>query len=420
MTHFLYSLLGILNAMSPYILLGFLVAGILHVFVPASAMSRHLSGRGLKPVVKAALFGIPLPLCSCGVLPAAVALRRQGASKGASTSFLIATPQTGVDSIAATYSLLGLPFAVIRPLAALIGAVAGGWAVDRAGRAEENGPMAQETQTTATRAGFFAKCRAAVTYGFVDMVASVGKWLVVGLIVAALITVFVPQELFVGLSKYPLLAMLAVVVVAIPMYICATGSIPVAMSLMMKGLSPGIAFVMLMAGPAANFASLIILGKTQGRRATLIYVASVTLTAIAFGLLIDLVLPRQWFALPVAQMADCHAHAGFSIFESFCTAALVALLIASPILTRHLGHIHHHNISQPDLIHIQNMDPITIKIEGMACPHCKKRVEEAAAAVPGTETAVVDLSKATLTVTGNPDRAEIIKAVTLAGYNPIS
>lgn len=123
----LHTFLIILNQMSPYILLGFLIAGLLHVFVRPSAMSRHLSGRGWRPVVKAALFGIPLPLCSCGVLPTAVSLRRQGASKGATTSFLIATPQTGVDSIAATYSLLGLPFAIIRPVAALAGSFSEGW-----------------------------------------------------------------------------------------------------------------------------------------------------------------------------------------------------------------------------------------------------------------------------------------------------
>ena len=110
-----YSFVNILNEMSPYILLGFVIAGLLHVFVKPATMARHLSGNSWKPVLKAAAFGIPLPLCSCGVLPTAVSLRRQGASKAASTSFLIATPQTGVDSIAATYSLLGLPFAVIRP-----------------------------------------------------------------------------------------------------------------------------------------------------------------------------------------------------------------------------------------------------------------------------------------------------------------
>lgn len=419
MEHFLYSLLGILNAMSPYILLGFFVAGLLHAFVPASAMSRHLGGKGIKPVVKAALFGIPLPLCSCGVLPAAVALRRQGASKGASTSFLIATPQTGVDSIAATWSLLGLPFAIIRPIAALAGAVAGGWAVDRFDRDNETSGVVDAPDSEHTHGGsFFHRLGQAVLYGFVDMVGSVGKWLVIGLIVAALITVFVPEELFVGLSRYPLLAMLAVVAVAIPMYVCATGSIPIALSLMAKGLSPGIAFVMLMAGPAANFASLVILGKTQGRRATAIYVASVTVTAIAVGLIIDLLLPRSWFAAAAMPLA-CHSHAeAWPLFPTVCSAILVALLALAPVLGRLTGHAHHHHHLETE-INENNMETFTVKVEGMACPHCKKRVEEAAAAVKGTQTVTVDLSKATLTVTGTADRAEILKAVAMAGYNPI-
>ena len=125
----LNSLLFMLNEMSPYILLGFLIAGLLHAFVPQHAMARHLSGRGWRPVVKAAMFGVPLPLCSCGVLPTAIAMRRGGASKAASASFLIATPQTGVDSIAATWSLLGPAFAVIRPVAALVTSLLGGLAV---------------------------------------------------------------------------------------------------------------------------------------------------------------------------------------------------------------------------------------------------------------------------------------------------
>ena len=258
--HFFQSLWAIINEMSPYILLGFLIAGLLHVFVKPSAMSRHLAGGGLKPVVKAALFGIPLPLCSCGVLPTAVALRRQGASKGATTSFLIATPQTGVDSIAATYSLLGLPFAILRPVAALAGAALGGAAVDRFASRPDG-----ETDTVAGDScgvpaddeyrgmSFGRKLVEAVRYGLVDMVASVGKWLVIGLIVAALITVLVPDQLFVSLSRYPLLAMGVMILVAVPMYVCATGSIPIALSLMLKGLSPGVAFCAAHGRPGSQF-----------------------------------------------------------------------------------------------------------------------------------------------------------------------
>ncbi|MCM1378891.1 MAG: permease [Bacteroides sp.] len=393
--------------MAPYILLGFFIAGLLQVFVNRRTMARHLSGRGWKPVIKAALFGIPLPLCSCGVLPTAVALRRRGASKGATTSFLIATPQTGVDSIAATYSLLTPAFAVIRPVAALVGAVFGGMAVSKLGDedtadSEIKDDVAEEPEITG---GFWTKMLAAVKYGFVDMVASVGGWLVIGLLVAALITVFVPDELFVSLSRYPLVAMLAVVVVAIPMYVCATGSIPIAMSLMMKGLSPGIAFVMLMAGPAANFASIVILSKTQGRKATAIYVGSVVLTALAFGLAIDLLFPTQWF-VPGMHGAHCHGESA-NWFSTVCALLLGGLLVYTQIINR--KHHHHHNIEE-------EMTQ-KFKIMGMNCPHCQASVQRAIASVAGVESVDVDLKGACATVNGSADSAAVIEAVKLAGFD---
>ncbi len=404
--NFANAFLAILNGMSPYILLGFLVAGILHAFVRPSAMSRHLGGRGIRPVVKAALFGIPLPLCSCGVLPAAVSLYRRGASKGATTSFLIATPQTGVDSIAATYSLLGLPFAILRPLAALVGSVAGGFAVDHSDKEAKKNITELSTEDDRLPSGFFARCVAAVRYGFVDMVASVGKWLVIGLVVAALITVFVPDSFFTSLSQYPLLAMIAVVIVAIPMYICATGSIPIALSLMLKGLSPGIAFVMLMAGPAANFASIILLGKTYGKRTTAVYVASVVVTAILFGLAIDLLLPAAWFIPPTASLHEA-CHTAPAIFDTICSAFLVVMLIYASISRRH----HHHTHNK------QNDMKRTYKINGMACPHCSANVEKTIRALDGVEEVAVNLAAGTAEVIGEASPAKVSEAVRLAGYD---
>ena len=407
-SHIFYALINILNEMSPYILLGFIIAGVLHVFVRPQAMARHLSGGGIRPVVKAALLGIPLPLCSCGVLPTAVSLRRRGASNAATTSFLIATPQTGVDSIAATYSLLGLPFAIIRPVAALAGAVFGGLAVDKlAPGADNKGCVIEEDDDEVRPRGFWAKVVESVRYGLVDMVASVGKWLVIGLVFAALITVFVPDSIFVGLSDYPLLAMLAVVAVAIPMYICATGSIPIALSLMLKGLSPGIAFVMLMAGPAANFASVIILSRTQGRRATAVYIGSVVITAIAFGLIIDLLLPAHWFvpsAAAAAGIASCHVE--LSVFDTLCSALLVGLLIYTGITQRNHKHTH--------IAHEMNT---TFKITGMACPHCKATVEKALGKLDGAQSVSVDLANGTAVVEGNIDPAKAVEAVELAGFD---
>lgn len=414
--HFFQSLWAIINEMSPYILLGFLIAGLLHVFVKPSAMSRHLAGGGLKPVVKAALFGIPLPLCSCGVLPTAVALRRQGASKGATTSFLIATPQTGVDSIAATYSLLGLPFAILRPIAALVGAAFGGAAVDRFAAKtgdESDTVIADECCQVETDeyAGmsFGRKLLEAVRYGLVDMVASVGKWLVIGLIVAALITVLVPDELFVSLSRYPLLAMGVMILVAVPMYVCATGSIPIAMSLMLKGLTPGVAFVLLMAGPAANFASVMILSRTMGRRATLIYVGSVVITAIGFGLLVDLLLPASWFIPSSLTSMACHGHTHVSLFATLCSALLAGLLIYTAIKFRGHGHAHDNSNSEIEMER-------KYRISGMACPHCQATVTKALSALEGAEDVTVDLSTGIATVRGNVDPSAVTAAVYAAGF----
>jgi hypothetical protein len=295
---------NMLNEMSPYILLGFLFAGVLHAFVKPNVLSHHLSGNGFKQSFKAALFGVPLPLCSCGVLPTAISLRRNGASTSATTAFLIATPQTGVDSIAATYSLLGPGFAIVRPIAAFMSAVFGGTLI---------GKFTNDDNTTDNAgAGFnsndlrstcWGRVKDALRYGFVDMVESVGKWLVIGLVIASLITIIVPDDYFVSFAEYPILAMVTVVIVAVPMYVCATGSIPIALSLMIKGLTPGVAFVFLMAGPAVNFASYTLLSRAMGRKNTLLYIAIIAVSAIGVGIIIDCLLPSAWF---VPKMTSAH------------------------------------------------------------------------------------------------------------------
>lgn len=426
-SHLIYALLNILNQMSPYILLGFILAGMLHVFIRPDTMSRHLSGHGWRPVVKAALLGIPLPLCSCGVLPTAVALRRQGASKGASTSFLIATPQTGVDSIAATYALLGLPFAIVRPIAALVGSVAGGMAVDRSDKDGDNdmpvtasatacsdGCCQSAAEAEAPR-GFINKMWAAVKYGLTDMVASVGKWLVIGLVVAAVITVAVPDSLFLSLAEYPRLAMLVMVAVAVPMYVCATGSIPIAMSLMLKGLTPGVGFVLLMAGPAANFASVMVLSKSLGRRATAVYVLSVVVTAILFGLLIDYLLPAQWFAIGGAADTIAHCHVEWPWFPTLCSALLVALLLRAFVAgaaERRRFRKESNNTSTTDT----TMQKV-YKVNGMACAHCKATVEKAVGAVAGVSSVAVDLPTGRVAVDGAYEPKAVAEAVTNAGFD---
>lgn len=393
-----------LNEMSPYILLGFLIAGLMHAYVPRRTFARHLSGTGWKAVVKSALIGVPLPLCSCGVLPTAIAMKRSGASKAATTSFLIATPQTGVDSIAATWSLLGPAFAVVRPVAALVTAMFGGVAVGMT----EKDPEAASCHVAETEEempkGFLRKMALALKYGYVDLVGSIGGWLVAGLIIAALITVYVPADFFSVLGDNPVLSMLAVLIIAIPMYVCATGSIPIALSLILKGLSPGTALVLLMAGPAANFASFTIISREMGRKSAVIYLASIVIGAMAFGLAIDYLLPSQWF-VPESMHAGAHGAHGFSIFSTACSAILVALLIFSFVKRN----THSHKITG-------TMTKEYV-IKGMNCPHCQAAVTKSISGVAGVTQVDVTLSSGKAVVEGDHNPEELIAAVRGAGFD---
>ncbi len=391
--------------MAPYLLLGFFVAGVLYAFVPAKFYRNHLSQPGPWAVIKAALIGVPLPLCSCGVLPTAVSLRRNGASRGASTSFLIATPQTGVDSIAATYSLLGPAFAIIRPVAALVTAFIGGMMVNHEEKSCASECDAEvDTIDAPTSHGFIQKMCDALRYGFVEMIQNIGKWLIIGLVIAAAITVFVPDGFFTFFASYPIISMIAVVIVAVPMYVCSTGSIPIALSLMLKGLSPGAAFVLLMAGPAANFASIIIVSKSLGKRAAAIYLSTIVIGAIAIGMCIDYLMPRDWFTMPaVVGHANCHLNV--ALFPGICSVVLIILLINAFILK----YSHKNN----KIMETGN----TIVVKGMTCGHCKAMVEKNLSKLPGVEEVTVDLTSGRTMIKGNPDPTAVKEVIDDLGFS---
>ena len=355
----------LITGMSPYLLLGFLLAGLMHAFVPGKFYTKYLSRKSFRSVLNAALLGIPLPLCSCGVIPTAMSLRKEGASKGAVVSFLIATPQTGVDSIIATFSLMGLPFAIVRPIAALFTAIFGGVIVDKAEPEKKCCCHSEEKETEEhsccchshkeeaehvchchseekkaedgchSHKSFFTKIKEALTYAYVDMIEDVGKWLVVGLVVAAAITVLVPTEYFAVFQGNTLASMLLVLCIAMPMYLCATGSIPIAVALMMKGLTPGAALVMLMAGPACNFASMLLIRRSLGLRTMLVYILSIVLGAVAFGYLIDMLQFSGMvdFLYQLKEVHSCHdEHAG--VFSWICTGLLLLLFVNALVLPK--------------------------------------------------------------------------------------
>ena len=409
MMEYVNAFVSMLNGMSPYLLLGFLIAGLLHAFVPSSIYSRYLAGTGLRSVATAALFGIPLPLCSCGVLPTAVALRRSGASRAASTSFLIATPQTGVDSIAATYSMMGLPFAILRPVAALVTSLIGGLAVghwERKGALDDVHDEANYEFSELPK-GLWNKVKETLKYGFFDMMQSIGRWLLIGLVVATLITVLLPDDFFSTYARWPLLNMFIIVAVAVPMYVCATGSIPIAAALMLKGMSPGCALVLLMAGPAANLASMFVVNKAFGRKATIVYLLSIIGGAMGFGVLVD-----YWPGLRegVVSSLPCHVmhhHMAVSWFNTVCSVALLAMIIVA------LGakYLKSYQIKRNKTTAMKEF-----KVKGMMCAHCKANVEKGLAALPGVEKVTVDLAKGTALVEGSVPDQLIIDCIEDLGY----
>ena len=410
MMDYVNAFVSMLNSMSPYLLLGFFIAGLLHAFVPSAIYSRYLAGTGLRSVVTAAAFGIPLPLCSCGVLPTAVALRRSGASRAASTSFLIATPQTGVDSIAATYSMMGLPFAILRPVAALVTSLIGGLAV---GHWERKGALDDHVEEgnyefSELPKGFWNKVLETFKYGFFGMMQSIGRWLLIGLVVATLITVLLPDDFFSAYARWPLLNMFIIVAVAVPMYVCATGSIPIAAALMLKGMSPGCALVLLMAGPAANMASMFVVNNAFGRKATVVYLLSIIGGAIGFGMLVDY-LPgmRDLFVNALPSHVMHHGMHGASWFNTVCSIALLGMIVLA------LGakywksyQINHHKTATMK----------EFKVKGMMCAHCKANVEKGLAALPGVEKVTVDLAKGTALVEGFVPDQLVIDCIEDLGY----
>ena len=385
----------------------------MHAFIPATMYNRYLSGSNFRSVLNAAILGIPLPLCSCGVIPTAMSLRKDGASKGATISFLIATPQTGVDSIIATYSLMGLPFALLRPFVALVTALFGGTFanyVDRDADAKVTvavqGCCSQEKETT-----FAQKIRNAANYAYVEMMQDIGRWLVLGLVVAGLITVFVPDSFFSLFADRPLASMLMVLLFAIPMYLCATGSIPIAVTLMLKGLSPGTALVLLMAGPAVNVASLLVIGKVMGRRSLMTYLFSIVGCAILFGLGIDYLLPREWFTASLEKIHSCHSCGEISYFNTVCSIVL-ALLLANAFIQRYRK-----GKENACSCGACNITAWTITVRGMNCNHCKSNVEAAILKIDGVESVDIDLASGRTIVHGNPIKDDVIKAVEALGFS---
>ena len=280
-----------LAEMAPYLLFGFLAAGVISLVATTALVEKHLGGKGFAPVFKASLLGVPLPLCSCGVLPVAASLSRQGSSRGATTAFLLSTPQTGVDSIMVTLSLLGPVFAVFRPAAAFITGLAGGCIADVAGGSAGKNESEPQEQACAGECCSDNHKHGALFrmfyHGFVTLPRDIGRPLLIGLLIAGTISAVVPADTFSQIIGTGISAMFVMMILGVPVYVCATASVPIAAAMIGKGVSPGAALVFLMTGPATNAAAIATIWKVMGRRTAFIYLAVVAVSALVSGIALD-------------------------------------------------------------------------------------------------------------------------------------
>ncbi len=319
----------LLNEMSPYLIFGFFIAGILKILIPKEKIYYHLSSPSFSSIFKANIIGIPLPLCSCGVIPVATHLDKEGSSKGATISFLISTPTTGIDSILATYSLLGPIFAIIRPISAFVSGIFAGIIVNIFEKDKKIKEIYKKdfTCNSCEEENLHIhsnkeKLNIIFKYGFNELIRDIGKWIIIGILIGGLISAFVPKDF---ISKYlgnPFYSYSLMLLIGIPMYVCATGSIPIASSLISKGMNPGAGLVFLFTGPATNSATLtFVLGKL-GRRNFLIYLFSIILWSLIFGIFID-------FLWKLQKIPMVHIHKSrflpnwFKILTSFLLLFLI-------------------------------------------------------------------------------------------------
>lgn len=287
---------------SAYVVFGVLVGGLIKVLLSPGFVARHLGGGRFSSVVKASLLGVPLPLCSCAVLPMAASLKRQGASNGATTAFLISTPESGMDSMAVSYALLDPIMTVARPIAGAVSAIAAGITENLWHKKGKVPPPAPDLSCQvdaccdgtncppyehAHHHGLGEKLRAGVRFAFTELWGDLAGWFLVGLLLAGVVTTLVPEDFMAAHLGGGIGAMLVMLLVGIPIYICATASTPIAAALILQGVSPGAVLVFLLTGPATNITSLAVVIRILGRRGTMIYLTVIALFAVLFGLAVD-------------------------------------------------------------------------------------------------------------------------------------
>lgn len=328
--------------MAPWLLLGYLLAGIIALLMPQDWVKRNLSGKGFAPILKAVLLGIPLPLCSCGVIPVAASLRKEGADRGATGAFYISTPQTGVDNIIVTWSMMGGVLAALRPVLAFLSGITGGVLIklfckESAPEKVEEKPHccccchANASQKPAESEKKTNPLVFILKYGFDKLMRSTAPSLIVGILIAALIQQILPADFgkeYLGDKVY--LQFIAVIAIAVPLYVCSNASVPIAATLLAKGFSPGAALLFLIVGPAISSVSITSMRSVLGGKAVLFAIFSISFWTLLAGIVVNCF--DISFSFP--ENLCCHAEKTGIYPQLF--AAMLALLIARALILRYL------------------------------------------------------------------------------------
>jgi len=396
----------ILCELAPWLLLGMLLSGLLHAFLPSDFIRREF--HGIAGTFKSVLLGVPLPLCSCGVVPAGIGLKNQGASDGAAVGFLISTPQTGIDSILVSASFFGWPFAIFKMVVAAITGVIGGILSDVLGSHSSD-----STDKFTSPAVGSATCpesndpwwRKIWDHGF-EILQSIWIWLVIGMILSAAINVWVPSAWLAGISGLGIFpAMLLMLVISIPMYVCATASVPIAAALVQGGLDPATALVFLMAGPATNLATIGAIKNRFGNRTTAVY-----LITLIVGSMLGAWIFNQLVLSSVSE-TPVHLHHHVNWFSQIC-AGILLMMIAWCGWKQY-------GPRRPSINSLSASDrpSIQIGVDGMHCQSCVMRLEKAINEHAGVETVHVDLTSETVTVQGDFQRPDLHQLIANAGFS---
>jgi len=369
---------------SPALLGGFLAAGIISAFLSEDFIRRHLGGGGFMGTLKAALLGVPMPLCSCGVLPVAASLKRSGASRGAVVAFLISVPQTGADNILVVWSLLGPLFAIYSPLSAFLSGLFGGMVCEYLGGGSKEpleAAKASEGEGATPKRGLGA----ILEYSFVTLVDDIAGALLAGICVAGLVSVAIPDGWIAAHLGPGIGSMLLMLLVGIPLYVCSSGSVPIAAAFIEKGASAGAALVFLITGPVSNAAGIAAIGKMLGVRTAVLYVASILVFAFGSGLLLN-ELYALMPSLAASSASHVHAH-GAEALGLFNVASAITMLslIATSMLKKLFK-----QTAMPEAGEGKGA-AMKVKVRGMSCNHCVRSVEKALSGMPGVSSVQVDL-----------------------------